>query len=376
MSSNLICAEVQFLCVVLLSILLKFNLEHNTGENKVFDDVRLMYVLAIVSSIADILRNVLHFITAVHLFNVIYYCAFSAIGFCWLNYCTKNCTGNVFKSKVYKVLSLIPLSMTGLSVIFSVFNSCIYYVDVNGALGRGEYFNILLVNFLYVVMPFIMPFFSKEKFVSDSEKSDYYKMVFSSLPVLIIGGIQVIFLPKAVAVMSFCIIMSLVVLFINAQYKKILTDNLTKLPNRYGMDEEIHEQLMQYKRDKNDSFYIIVCDLDDFKSINDTWGHQEGDRALKLIAGVLIRAAEKNNSMAFRIGGDEFVIITDTSEYGIAEKICDDIKTSLTKVDFRDDYIIKMSMGIKLYDATMTISQLINTADKELYEVKRSRKGE
>ena len=185
-----------------------------------------------------------------------------------------------------------------------------------------------------------------------------------------------IFLPQAVAVMTFCVIISFVALFINAQYKKILTDNLTKLPNRYGMDEEIHEQLMQYKRDKNDSFYIIACDMDDFKTINDTWGHSEGDRALKLIAGVLIRAAENNDSMAFRIGGDEFIIITDTSEYGIAENICNDIKDALKEVDFRDDYTIKISMGVKLYDGTMTISQLLNNADKELYEVKRSRKGE
>ena len=111
--------------------------------------------------------------------------------------------------------------------------------------------------------------------------------------------------------------------------------------------------------------------MDDFKTINDTWGHPEGDRALKLIANVLSDVAQRYDSEVFRIGGDEFVIITDTSEPGLADMLCVSLKEELDNIDFRDDYNIRMSMGVALYDGSCTIPELINGADRNLYEAKK-----
>ena len=155
---------------------------------------------------------------------------------------------------------------------------------------------------------------------------------------------------------------------------KILTDKLTNLHNRYGMNEEIREQLHQYAKDKNDSFYLIVCDLDNFKHINDTWGHLEGDRALILISSALLKVSEKFNSEVFRMGGDEFVIITDTSEEGLADNIIESIQEELDMIDFRDDFDIRMSMGVSLYDGKTHVNDLIESADKKMYEVKKKAK--
>jgi len=166
----------------------------------------------------------------------------------------------------------------------------------------------------------------------------------------------------------------IVVTFVVNQYNKIKIDNLTKLYNRYGMDEEIRQQLQQYKHDKNDSFYIIACDLDNFKHINDNWGHQEGDRALVLIATALSKVGRMFNAEVFRIGGDEFVIITDTSEEGLATSVVDAIKCELDKIDFRDDFDIRMSMGVALYDGVVRIDELLSSADKKLYQAKRNSK--
>ena len=154
-------------------------------------------------------------------------------------------------------------------------------------------------------------------------------------------------------------------------YNKVRMDSLTKLYNRYGMDAELREQLRQYKRTYEDSFYIIACDLDNFKHINDTWGHLEGDRALVLIAGVLSKVAKRFRSNVFRIGGDEFVIITDKSEQGLAEQVMDAIKNALDKIEFRDDFDIKMSLGYALYDGVTPIDELLGNADKKLYEAKK-----
>ena len=171
---------------------------------------------------------------------------------------------------------------------------------------------------------------------------------------------------------GFVLIVSIIILLILELYDKIRIDNLTKLYNRYGMDVELQEQLKEYEKEHSDSFYIISCDLDNFKHINDTWGHLEGDRALVLIADVLAKVGKKFSAGVFRIGGDEFIIIADTQREGIDTEITNAVKSELDKIDFRDDFDIQMSIGVALYDGKSTIDELLNHADKKMYEAKRS----
>ncbi|MBQ7039577.1 MAG: GGDEF domain-containing protein [Clostridia bacterium] len=173
---------------------------------------------------------------------------------------------------------------------------------------------------------------------------------------------------------AFIMVFVILAMLLTEQSNKIKVDNLTKLYNRYGMDAELKEQLRQYEREHSDSFYIIACDLDRFKHINDTWGHPEGDRALILVAGALSKVAKKFDSEVFRIGGDEFVIITDKSDEGLAEKVTSAVKNELDNIDFRSDFDIRMSIGVALYDGATPIDELLSNADKKLYEAKRKTK--
>lgn len=174
--------------------------------------------------------------------------------------------------------------------------------------------------------------------------------------------------------MEFFLVIAVIVLFSEEQYQKMSVDNLTKLYNRYGMDAELKEQLKQYKREHTDSFYMIICDLDNFKHINDTWGHPEGDRALILVANALFKVGKMFDSDVFRIGGDEFVIITDKSPEGLDCEITAAVKKELDNIDFRDDFSIEMSIGVALYDGVTSIDDLLNNADKKMYEAKRKSK--
>lgn len=170
-------------------------------------------------------------------------------------------------------------------------------------------------------------------------------------------------------------LLAVISVFAVKQHDKIRVDNLTKLYNRYGMDEEIKEQLSQYAREKSDSFYIISCDLDNFKHINDTWGHLEGDRALVLISAALTKACEKFDAEVFRIGGDEFVIITDTSEEGLAVLVTEEVKKEIDGINFRDDFKIKISLGTALYNGEADVNVLLESADKKMYEAKKVNKN-
>lgn len=94
-----------------------------------------------------------------------------------------------------------------------------------------------------------------------------------------------------------------------------------------------------------------------------------------LIAEALSIVAAEYDAKVFRIGGDAFVLITDTSEKGLARSITLKMEEKLDTIDFRDDFEIHMSMGIALYDGTIAVSDLIDRADEKLYQTKRKHKN-
>lgn len=204
-------------------------------------------------------------------------------------------------------------------------------------------------------------------------KATILKRCLCTMICIVFGFLSFYLLSIGSNAVDFVLVFAIIAMFVIEQNNKIKVDNLTKLYNRYGMDIELKEQLRQYKRDHTDSFYIIACDLDNFKHINDTWGHPEGDRALILVASALAKVGKKFLSNVFRIGGDEFVVITDKSEEGLAVEITNAIKTELDNIDFRSDFDIKMSIGVALYDGVTPIDELLNNADKKLYEAKKKR---
>ena len=117
------------------------------------------------------------------------------------------------------------------------------------------------------------------------------------------------------------------------------SDALTSLLNRRGFDERFAIELTRAKR-RGERLSLLVGDLDRFKGLNDAWGHQEGDRALRVV-GDAIQATARESDAAARIGGEEFaVLLPDTDEQGAylaAERLrsrvkeaCADLPESLT----------------------------------------------
>lgn len=353
---NLLRIEAELLSFIMLASLFKYN-----SRNKKQNGYRLVagiygFALAM-GALSLVFLAFGESIFAVKRAQFLFPVLSGAMGILWLFYCDKKFDRALEKAKGLRALAYLPTVLSTILV----------------ALTKNRAFE--LVNLVYVALPLASALLSRRRSLSKRSKRERFQLARAALPVAFAALVQTA-VPKGLPLMTISLFFTLLVLFINSQYRKIIVDNLTKLPNRYGMDEEIEEQLEQYRKDKNDSFYIIACDMDNFKQINDTWGHAEGDRALKMIADVLIKVADENNSMAFRIGGDEFVIITDTCEYGLAESICKQLKNLLEAIDFRDDFDIRMSMGVALYDGGSTISELMNTADLSLYKVKRQSKGE
>jgi two-component system cell cycle response regulator len=153
----------------------------------------------------------------------------------------------------------------------------------------------------------------------------------------------------------------------------LLTDELTGLYNRRGFFTLGEYQLKIAKRQLR-GLYMLYADLDDLKGINDTWGHREGDVALKEIADVLKNNYRESDIIA-RIGGDEFVVMPAGSGSDDTGLIIDRLHKAIDIYNSKSNsnYKLSMSAGAAFYDPTApcSIDELLARGDKSMYERKK-----
>ena len=157
-------------------------------------------------------------------------------------------------------------------------------------------------------------------------------------------------------------------------YLLSLVDELTQLNNRKSYNQTIHKLLSQYKRSKT-PFSIIMYDIDNFKLINDTFGHSVGDKVLVDMSN-LIKSHIRDNDYIFRIGGEEFIILlTETPlEKGklVSEKIRSSVENDLKAIDNKT---ITISIGITDVKEDDNQDKLFLRVDNSLYLSKRNGKN-
>ena len=147
-------------------------------------------------------------------------------------------------------------------------------------------------------------------------------------------------------------------------------DPLTQLLNRRSMDTCLEEACFRAVR-KNEGFCIILADIDDFKKVNDTYGHAAGDRVLIEVAGI-IGEEVRDNDRVCRWGGEEIVVLIRSDldkAKRVAWRICREV--SEREIDIGNEKLkVTMTLGIACYHEGDTIDDIISRADKYMYEGK------
>jgi len=150
-------------------------------------------------------------------------------------------------------------------------------------------------------------------------------------------------------------------------------DTLTGLPNREAYNERAFHELQRFQR-YGRPLTIAVCDIDFFKKINDGYGHQAGDRVLKLISQVVSTRLRKVDFVA-RFGGEEFVILLPETGPKQARQVLDKIRRAIAAAAFRfkeKPVKITISFGIAGFLSDDTVESAFARADKALYQAKAS----
>lgn len=157
-------------------------------------------------------------------------------------------------------------------------------------------------------------------------------------------------------------------------------DSLTGIRNKTAYDREVRK--MEYDLDMGVliKFGIIMIDLNFLKKINDTYGHEQGNYAIKKLCEIVCTVFA--HSPVFRIGGDEFVVILKDSDYASAYALIADFKHTLFMME-KDKSLepwqqISAAIGIAEYDAKLdkSVTDVFNRADAKMYECKKAMKGE
>ena len=151
-----------------------------------------------------------------------------------------------------------------------------------------------------------------------------------------------------------------------------ITDSLTKVYNRRHFFEAAQTLVSISKREKNEISFLMI-DIDNFKNVNDTYGHHIGDYILVRMSQE-IKNMTRDSDIFARIGGEEFALLLhNTSIYG-AKIIAEKIRSVVEKIDFNENYIsvnVTISIGCaSISESVTTLEELYQEADKKLYIAK------
>lgn len=149
-------------------------------------------------------------------------------------------------------------------------------------------------------------------------------------------------------------------------------DELTKIYNRRFV-MNTYEKITSIAERTNSKLYVLVIDCDNFKAINDTYGHHKGDIALTKISEILVGSTRKSDIVA-RWGGDEFLVIGLCNEEDGLQPILQRLEEELKKLSNQINIPIKASIGSAIYPKhSKDLFELINIADNQMYNNKATK---
>jgi two-component system cell cycle response regulator len=154
-----------------------------------------------------------------------------------------------------------------------------------------------------------------------------------------------------------------------------IRDALTGLENRRAFDTRLHEELQRAERYEH-SLSLLMLDIDHFKQVNDTYGHQSGDMVLRRLASI-IKDTMRPMDQVFRYGGEEFVLVVpETDMHGacsLAERIREAVASAPFPLTGHEDIHITISIGVATStQETNACEALVSAADAALYEAKQT----
>lgn len=261
---------------------------------------------------------------------------------------------------------IIPAVISMTLSILSPFNQGIFFINNENVYQRGDLF---LLNLAIYFTYFIVTYIQMIKNRNDISKKDYYTLLFFGVIPVVLGLLQFVYSSESFVWLG--VSLSVLLIYFNIQNSKINKDYLTGLYNRRQLDQHLNRSIR--KLDSDELLFMMMIDIDDFKEINDTYGHLEGDNALKHTAELFMSTFRIDDFIA-RYAGDEFIIIAKLNHKDTANKLIRRLEKRLTKFNETNitPYDINLSVGYDIYNPAlkMDADEFLMHTDQLMYKDK------
>ncbi len=307
--------------------------------------------------------------------NAMYYIMSGVTSYLWFIYSEKMQDSQILNEKSTRILSAVPLGILIICTIMSIWNSGLFYIDDAGHYHRGVFYVVqLAVSYGYVIFTAAKAFLSAMNTTSYIRRTKGMTLAFFVIPCTFFGTLQA--LSGGIPLLCVGITLSVLIVYINFQGRMISIDPLTQINNRNQMVSVLTKKMSDYKVTR--PLYLMIMDVDNFKHINDGYGHVEGDAALVRVADSLKMVCSNQNFVISRYGGDEFIVICENLGREEIEDVCEKINLQLSQLNEAAGakYSLQVSIGFAKYtNEIQSIEELIELADEKLYQVKKIRKA-
>ena len=261
-------------------------------------------------------------------------------------------------------LLMLPSILNMFATSLSPWINIVFYVDANNQYTRGNYFYIFVATY---IINLVILFIST---VKTGEKHNYQikaKMTILSLFVVVGTSIQLV-IPSVYSSWH-SVTLSLLLYYILLTEFDGSLDVLTKLHNRAAYEKMVN------KMEGRKLYSVIVIDINNFKGINDTYGHDFGDNVLKKVASV-IRKSFDNRCACYRVGGDEFYIIDSETDSAKLDHQLKCMTNNLEKERKNDGRLPTVAYGYSIFkgEKTLDFQEVLKEADNRMYYFKRMQK--
>ncbi|HKL59210.1 MAG TPA: diguanylate cyclase [Sphaerochaeta sp.] len=238
-------------------------------------------------------------------------------------------------------LVLIPMAINAIFVLLSLFNGMIFTIDATNTYGRGEYFFLVTIcGLVYVFGSYVHMFRYRLRSKETSPQKFPFVLIFP-FPVVAASILQVHF--EGMEIIGVSMAITLLLIFLHIQNTHANKDYLTSLYNR-SLGEQYLQYLFQHKGEGR-LVGGILMDINDFKAINDTYGHDMGDKALMLFADVL-RESFSRSWLICRYGGDEFLVFSEMESSKILQEAMHKFTTDLAFFNISEEFPIPLAISV------------------------------
>lgn len=376
--ATLLYAEIYLICIVIVCLCLYWVTRRSSGSaSEQWLHIMLVgFLVSFGSNFLFTLFNGFRLIPALviplsYFFKTVYNVALCFGVYAWCGYADTECRGKLFITRKMRLLTALPLLTMSALIVYNIWSHGMFAIDDAGDYHRGSLFQLEMALLVAFTCAFSVKLILRRKNETDPIKRGHMMLV-ASFPLCLLIAWALSAIGESVPVICVAITIELLCLFMGTSTQQISMDKLTQVNNRQNLLGFLDYKLYNH----DEKVFLLMMDLDYFKTINDTYGHLEGDDALIRAAKALKIACGnfKRRPYIARYGGDEFIVVIESTK-AEADALIANIREALEQLNQQAQrpYTLKFSIGVGEYHSGMNANDLIEAADHALYEIKRAR---